>query len=128
MTLSRTVPWLLPAAFVAMPAPAQIPPDYRLPPAPHHGLSMDDRGCPRSEGDEIGVCGSRAGGRYRVPPSQRVAGAASRAGGEQMAALAANPGSCSTVGPHVRCAGGLDVFGIAFTLVRAIARARANRD
>ena len=126
--MSRRVPWLLAAAFIAIPAPAQIPPNYRLPPAPHRGLSMDDRECPRSEGDEIFVCRSRDDERYRVPPSQPVAGAASRAGGEQMAALAANPGACSTVGPHVRCAGGLDVFGIAFTLVRAIARARANRD
>ena len=128
MALSRTVPWLLTAAFAAIPASAQIPRDYRLPPAPHRALGIDASECPRSEGDEIVVCGSRDDERYRVPPSQRVAGAASRAGGEQLEALAANPGACSTVGPHVRCAGGLDVLGIAFTIVRAIARARANRD
>jgi hypothetical protein len=129
MTLSRTVTGLLLAAFAATPALAQSLADYRLPAPPLAPLSAERRDCPpTSSEDEIIVCGSRDDGRYRVPPSQRPPSAADRAGGEQMAALAAGSSRCSTVGPHVQCAGGLDFIGIAFTIVRAIARARANRD
>src|SRR5688500_2884555 len=132
MALSRTVPWLL-AALLAAPATAQPIGDYRLPPspvAPPAELQLELRDRPPSADDEILVCGDRREDeRHRLPlPVRREAGAADRAGGEQMAALNAGTGRCSTTGPHVQCAGGLDLIGIAFQIIRAVARARANRD
>ncbi len=130
MTLSRRAPGLC-LAFAASPAFAQVPIDYSLPPSPQPMLNTDIRpDCPtRSADDEIVVCGTRDDdARYRVEPSRLPPSAANRAGGEQMSALNAGSGRCSTTGPHVQCAGGLDVLGIIFGVARAIARARANRD
>lgn len=130
MGLSRRAPWLV-LACAAAPASAQIPIDYTLPPAAEPVLRTDIRpGCARSPADdEIVVCGSRdEDRRFRVEPSPEPAGPANRAGGEQMAAMNQGSGRCSTTGPHVQCAGGVDVLAIIFGVVRAVAQARANRD
>ena len=130
MTLSRRLGGFA-AGLAAVPAAAQAPIDYRLPPSPLPGLRMAVRpGCPPSSAeDEIVVCGSREEEtRYRVAPSPRAPGAAGRASGDQLAALAAGDSRCSTVGRNQQCNGGLDVLAIALTIVRAIAQARANRD
>ena len=85
---------------------------------------------PGDEG-EIIVCGSRDPDRlHRLEPIEgsRPPEAADRAGGEQRAALAAGSSPCTTVGRDQRCNGGLDMIGIGFTLVRAVAQALTNRD
>ena len=131
MSLSSRRTWLFLAAVAGAPAAAQSPIDYGLPPSPDPPLRTEIRlGCPgASSEDEIVVCGPREEDeRFRVPPSERRPGPADRAGGEQMAALAEGPGRCSPIGPHVQCAGGVDVLAIVFGIARAIARARANRD
>ena len=132
MALSRMVPALM-AALLAAPASAQPVGDYRLPPSPRSPpveLQLELRDCPVAADDEIVVCGDRReDARHRLPlPLARAPGAADRAGGEQMAALNSGTGRCSTTGPHVQCAGGLDLIGIAFQIARALLRARANRD
>ena len=133
MALSRMVPWLLPA-LLAAPATAQPIGDYRLPPAPPASLQFELRDCPASEGDDIVVCGDRdEDRRYRVAPSEPVPGARRRliAGEPPSGAGALAAGAldrCSTTGPHVRCAGGLDVLGVIFGVARLVAKARANRD
>jgi hypothetical protein len=132
MTLSRTVAGFL-AGFAAASAPAQLPIDYRLPPRAEPPLRTELRpGCAGTSTDEIIVCGTREEDeRYRVayepvPGARRrlIAGEVPRGVG----ALADDEGRCSPVGPNPQCTRGLDLFGIAFTIVRAIARARANRD
>jgi hypothetical protein len=133
MALSRMVPGLAAVLLLATPASAQPVGDYRLPPsprAPPAELQLELRDCPVAADDEIVVCGDRREDeRHRLPlPLEREPGAADRAGGEQMAALNAGTGRCSTTGPHVQCAGGLDLIGIAFQIARALLRARANRD
>ena len=135
MALSRMVPGLA-ALLLAAPASALPVGDYRLPPSPRSPraapaeLQLELRDCPVAADDEIVVCGDRReDARHRLPlPLEREPGAADRAGGEQMAALNAGTGRCSTTGPHVQCAGGLDLIGIAFQIARALLQARANRD
>src|SRR5687768_1177578 len=132
MALSRMVPALA-AALLAAPASALPVGDYRLPRsprAPAAELQLELRDCPVAADDEIVVCGDRReDARHRLAlPLEREPGAADRAGGEQMAALNSGTGRCSTTGPHVQCAGGLDLIGIAFQIAHAFLRARANRD
>ena len=85
---------------------------------------------PRANPEDIVVCGRRTGIEpYRLPlPVARPPGLRERAGGEQLAAMAAGSEGCSAVGRDQRCNGGLDVFAIAFTVARGIAQALANRD
>lgn len=83
-----------------------------------------------AESGDIVVCGRREPiQRYRVPlPVQPAPGVHGRAGGEQLAAMDAGNGRCSTVGRDQQCGGGLDVIGIGFTIARAVVKALANRD
>ena len=130
MTLSRSGPWLLVVACAANPAEAQIAVDYTLPPVADPPIRTEvRRGCPPPEADEeIVVCGERDGERYRVAPTP-TRDASRRAGGEQMQALAeGTPGRCTTVGPNQQCTRGIDMIGLIFGIVRAVAQARANRD
>jgi hypothetical protein len=87
---------------------------------------------PGTERDgEVVVCGRREGyPRYRLadPDTRPAPGTGERAGGEQLAAMAAGSERCSTVGRDQQCGGGLDIFGIGFAIVRGIAQALANRD
>ena len=91
-------------------------------------------GCPAATSpEEIVVCGTREDERYRVEPSEPVPGERHRliAGEPPSGAGALADGAlsrCTTVGPNPQCTQGLDLFGIAFGIVRLIARARANRD
>ena len=87
---------------------------------------------PGTERDgEVVVCGRRDGfPRYRLsdPETRPAPGTGERAGGEQLAAMAAGSERCSTIGPNPQCGGGLDLIGIGFAVVRGIAQALANRD
>lgn len=88
--------------------------------------------CPSAEDpDEIVVCGSREeeDRRHRLPQATTASSSrASRAGGEQRAALAEAVDTCTPVGRDQQCNGGVDLIGIGFTVARAIAQAIANRD
>ena len=135
MTLSRSGSWLLLAACSAGPAEAQIAVDYRLPPAAEPPLRTEFRpGCPPAPSpDEVIVCGRREDDQFRVSPSEPEPGARHRliAGEVPRGVDAMADGAlsrCTTVGPNPQCTQGLDIFGIAFDIVRLIARARANRD
>ena len=130
MTLSRSGPWLLVVACATSPAEAQIAVDYTLPPVADPPIRTEvRRGCPPAGSDgEIVVCGERDDDRYRVAPSP-TRDASHRAGGEQMGALAdGTPSRCTTVGPNQQCTKGIDMIGLIFGIVRAVAQARANRD
>jgi hypothetical protein len=86
---------------------------------------------PGREGEEVIVCGRRAGfPRYRVPMADPDIGprGRNRAAAAQLEAMAANDQSCSPVGRDNGCGGGLDVIGIGFAILRGIAQALANRD
>ena len=131
MALSRSGQWLLVVACAATRAEGQVAVDYRLPPVTDPPLRTEIRpGCPPTTSEEeIVVCGTRDDDRYRVEPTPPTRTAADRAGGEQMQALAdGTPSRCTTVGPNQQCTQGLNIPGIAITIVRAIAQALANRD
>lgn len=131
MTLSRSGPWLLVVACTATPAEGQIAVDYRLPPVSDPPIRTEIRpGCPPTTSDEeIVVCGTRDDDRYRVAPSDTSRSASHRAGGEQMQALAdGTPSRCTTVGPNQQCTRGIDMIGLLFGILRAVAQARGNRD
>ena len=87
---------------------------------------------PAAEGEdgEIVVCGRREqDARHRLPlPVAASPTPADGAGGEQLSAMSAGDDRCSPVGRAQRCNGGLDVIGMGFIIVRAIAQARARRD
>jgi hypothetical protein len=157
MTKSRTLPRLLLLAVVwPAPAFAQSMPESDPAPAaalaPPPGTEADPtivtadeamamsrrqvrdmvaRTCPPGAADsDVVVCGRREGvSRYRLPlPIAAAPGSRERAGGEQLAAMAAGSERCSAVGRDQQCGGGFDVIGIGFAVVRGIARALANRD
>jgi hypothetical protein len=50
------------------------------------------------------------------------------AGDAQLHAMEANDQSCTPIGRDNGCGGGIDLIGIAFTILRGIAQALANRD
>jgi hypothetical protein len=74
------------------------------------------------EAEDVVVCGRRQeDNRYRAPlyaaPDD---GPATRAGGEQRAAMEVGSSPCTPVGRAQRCGGGLPVFAIAGYLARAL--------
>ena len=132
MAKSRMAGTLIAALLAAVPAPARAQSVDALVATQRDSVSGVVR--PRCERgpdpEEIVVCGTRDDERYRVP-AQLVPGsipARDRAGGEQLAALAANDQRCTPIGRDQQCNGGLDVIGIGFTIARAIVQAIARRD
>lgn len=92
----------------------------QLPPVAETVRDLVQRECPRGA-DEITVCGRRERPeRYRLPlPAAPAPSRHDEAGGEQRAALAANPGSCTTVGRDQDC-GHVDFLGMGLRIVREV--------
>jgi Tfp pilus assembly protein FimT len=127
----RAIAWLALCAVIVAPAGAQTLADDA---AAAHRERLDAvlrPACPvAARSDEIVVCAPRdEDERHRLRPIEgNPMAAASRAGGEQRAALAAGASSCTPVGRDQRCSGGIDVIGAAFTIVRAVSQLVANQD
>lgn len=126
MTKSRPTPllWLAPALMLAGPAAAQSDMATDLVEAQRTELRATMRpGCAPSGNDaDIVVCARRDDDRYRVPAGPVAEGSsrAERAGGAQLAAMAANDADrCSPVGRHQQC-GHVDFLGMGLMIVREV--------
>ncbi len=95
---------LLPAAAIAVPAPAQAEPPQRVSTLVVYG----DDPCPKGEGDEIIVCARKPESeRYRIPKKlrEKPAPAGGPGWGSQVATMEQVqrqnlPGSCSAIGSN----------------------------
>ncbi|HEV2748552.1 MAG TPA: hypothetical protein VGW34_14810 [Allosphingosinicella sp.] len=135
MTKSRMTATLIMLSLAAA-APAQQPADADAALRNYRALFKPppELDCPRGGGEDadIVVCGRRrdAPQPERLPlpvepvPGERIAGEIPSG----LTEMKAGSGSCSTVGPHQRCSGGLPVFAIAVAVAHAVAKAVAQED
>jgi hypothetical protein len=128
MILSRLAPLLLLAvAPAASPAAPPLTAEQAL---ENHRIATRTARAPDcargGPGDDIVVCGrsSEAPDPYRLPlPTEPEEGTRIRGEAVSAAAIANRRETCSTVGPHQRCSGGLPILAIAAAVAKVAVKA-----